>query len=263
MDNAEKSSPWGNIYQKLSHVQLSLKVPKSQYNKFGDYYYRNCEDIQEAAKPIMGQIGTVLVISDDLVQIGDRFYIKATARFIDTDSGESVENTAYAREAIDKKGMDVSQVTGSTSSYARKYALNGLFCIDDTKDADTLQAPDGPDPMQPDGKQPKQADQAAPAQNKAHQATGKTDGKPAPKAQLISSQQINTLFMEMSRTGIKEKVLLDAAHVDDFHKLTQALYDGLMKRLKATPDKPREDYSEMVPPEDVDDGGLPWNTPAG
>ena len=73
MDNAEKSSPWGSIYQKLSHVQLSLKVPKSQYNKFGDYYYRNCEDIQEAAKLIMGQIGAVLVISDDLVQIGDRF----------------------------------------------------------------------------------------------------------------------------------------------------------------------------------------------
>jgi len=256
-------NPVKNIYQKLGHVQLNLKAPKSQYNQFGKYNYRNCEDIQEAAKPLMNDIGAVLVISDELVQIGDRFYIKATAKFIDTDSGEAIENTAYAREELDKKGMDASQVTGSTSSYARKYALNGLFCIDDTKDADTPQVPDGPNSVQPDRTQPRQANQMAPVQNKLPQAAGKTDGELASKPQFISSRQINTLFVEINRTGIKEKVLLEAAHVDDLHKLTQPLYEGLMKRLKATPDKPKENYSDTVPPEDGDDSGLPWNTPAG
>lgn len=254
MDNPAK-----NIYQKLGHVQFCLKAPKSQYNQFGKYNYRNCEDIQEAAKPIMNEVGAALVISDDLVQVGDRFYIKATAKFIDTDSGESIENTAYAREELEKKGMDASQITGSASSYARKYALNGLFCIDDTKDSDTPQAPDKPAESD---KMTKKKGQTAPMHNKPSETAAKTDGKPDPNSQFINSQQINSLFMEIKRTGIKEKVLLDAAHVDDLHKLTQPLYEGLMKRLKATPDKPKESYSDTVPPEDLDGSGLPWNTPA-
>ncbi len=125
-----------NIQEKLLQVQAGLKAPKSQYNKFGNYYYRNCEDIQEAAKPLLGEVKATLVVGDELVQMGERFYIKATARFMDCESGEEITNTAYAREEMEKKGMDASQVTGSTSSYARKYALNGLFCIDDVKDAD-------------------------------------------------------------------------------------------------------------------------------
>ena len=125
-----------NVYEKLQHVQSGLKAPKNQYNKFGNYYYRNCEDIQEAAKPLLQEVKAVLVVGDELILTGDRYYIKATAKFVDCESGESVDNTAYAREEQEKKGMDVSQVTGSTSSYARKYALNGLFCIDDVKDAD-------------------------------------------------------------------------------------------------------------------------------
>lgn len=125
-----------NIYEKLQQVQAELKAPKNQYNKFGGYNYRNCEDIQEAVKPLLKEVKAALIVGDELVLIGDRYYIKATARFVDCESGEAVENTAYAREEQEKKGMDVSQVTGSTSSYARKYALNGLFCIDDVKDAD-------------------------------------------------------------------------------------------------------------------------------
>ena len=125
-----------NIHEKLQQVQSDLKAPKNQYNKFGGYNYRNCEEIQEAVKPLLKAVKAALVVGDELVLIGDRYYIKATARFIDCESGETVENTAYAREEQEKKGMDVSQVTGSTSSYARKYALNGLFCIDDVKDAD-------------------------------------------------------------------------------------------------------------------------------
>ena len=126
-----------NVYEKLSKVQCGLKAPKSQYNSFGGYYYRNCEDIQEAAKQLLCEIGALLVLTDDLISIGDRYYIKATASFIDCETGEKIENTAYAREEISKKGMDSSQITGATSSYARKYALNGLFCIDDSKDSDS------------------------------------------------------------------------------------------------------------------------------
>ena len=136
-----------NIYEKLLSIQEVLKCNKSQYNSFGKYYYRNCEDILEAAKPICKQFGAVLTISDEIVLIGERFYIKATATLTDIESGEKVSTTAYAREALDKKGMDESQVTGTASSYSRKFSLNGLFCIDDTKDAAAL----------PQGEQPKEA----------------------------------------------------------------------------------------------------------
>lgn len=126
-----------NIYEKLLNIQTELKAPKSQYNSFGKYKYRSCEDILEAVKPICAKNKATLILSDSLENIGDRYYIKATATLIDVESGENLENTAYAREESEKKGMDGSQITGTASSYARKYALNGLFNIDDTKDADT------------------------------------------------------------------------------------------------------------------------------
>jgi hypothetical protein len=112
-----------------------LKAPKGQFNKFGKYYYRSCEDILEAVKPILADAGCTLTLSDEVVLIGDRYYVKAIAWLKGEDVDEVV--TAYAREADNKAGMDSCQVTGTASSYARKYALNGLFCIDDTKDADT------------------------------------------------------------------------------------------------------------------------------
>lgn len=120
---------------KLISIQKELKVPKSQRNTFGNYNYRNCEDILEAVKPLLAKHECVLTLSDSIEAVGSRYYVKATARV--TDGKDSIEVTAYAREAETKKGMDDSQITGSTSSYARKYALNGLFAIDDTKDADT------------------------------------------------------------------------------------------------------------------------------
>lgn len=126
-----------NIYEKLLNIQTELKAPKGQYNSFGKYKYRSCEDILEAVKPICAKNKATLILSDSLENIGDRYYIKATATLIDVESGENLENTAYAREEAEKKGMDGSQITGTASSYARKYALNGLFNIDDTKDADT------------------------------------------------------------------------------------------------------------------------------
>lgn len=127
-----------SVYEKLIAVQSELKAPKNQRNSFGNYNYRSCEDILEALKPVLAKHKATVFISDNpSVRENLWTYIEATATFVDIESGESVRVTAYAREAEMKKGMDVSQVTGSASSYARKYALNGLFLIDDTKDADT------------------------------------------------------------------------------------------------------------------------------
>lgn len=126
-----------NIYEKLSNIQNELKAPKGQFNKFGGYKYRSCEDILEAVKPLCKKNEVSLVLSDEIIHLGDRYYIRAVATLYDIKNEGSVFNTAYAREEESKKGMDGSQITGTASSYARKYALNGLFNIDDTKDADT------------------------------------------------------------------------------------------------------------------------------
>jgi hypothetical protein len=121
-----------NISEKLNAIQQKLKAPKNQKNTFGGYNYRSCEDILEAVKPLLDD--ACLTINDEVVQVGDRYYVKATARLFCQDA--VIENTAWAREPDAKKGMDEAQITGATSSYARKYALNGLFAIDDTKDPD-------------------------------------------------------------------------------------------------------------------------------
>lgn len=127
-----------NIYEKLLLIQRELKAPKSQYNSFGKYNYRNCEDILEAVKPICAKVNAAVLLTDEIVPIGDRYYVKATAMLLDTEQPSTpITVSAFAREESEKKGMDASQVTGASSSYARKYALNGLFCIDDTKDSDS------------------------------------------------------------------------------------------------------------------------------
>lgn len=137
-----------NIYSKLIAIQSELKAPKGQYNSFGKYKYRSCEDILESVKPLLCKYQCALVISDDICMMGDRIYVKATAKLIS--GSEQIESSAFAREEDTKKGMDSSQVTGAASSYARKYALNGLFCIDDTKDSDATNT---------HGQQPKEDEQ--------------------------------------------------------------------------------------------------------
>lgn len=129
-----------NIYEKLSNIQKELKCNKSQYNKFGNYYYRSCEDILESVKPLCHKYRLTLVINDEIEVISERYYVKAVATLFDFDSDKTIVSSAYARESLTKKGMDESQITGTSSSYARKYALNGLFNIDDTKDNDTNEA---------------------------------------------------------------------------------------------------------------------------
>lgn len=124
------------IYEKLLNIQSELKAPKNQTNNFGRYNYRSCEDILEAVKPILKKEKCVVIVNDEIEQVDNRFYVKATVSLVDVESGEIIASSAYAREEENKKGMDSSQVTGASSSYARKYALNGLFAIDDTKDSD-------------------------------------------------------------------------------------------------------------------------------
>lgn len=131
----------------LAQIQSELKAPKGQRNTFGKYNYRSCEDILEAVKPLLTERGLVILITDDIVQIGERYYVRATATIYDSE-GSYISNSALAREELKRSGMDASQITGATSSYARKYALNGLFAIDDTKDADaTNKGQDEPKPV--------------------------------------------------------------------------------------------------------------------
>lgn len=132
MEKKEKT-----IYEKLLAVQNELKAPKDKRNDFGGFNYRSCEGILEAVKPLLQEQGLMLTIKDEVVNIGDRYYVRATVLLDDISSNGEIAITALAREEEAKRGMDASQITGTASSYARKYALNGLFLIDDTKDADT------------------------------------------------------------------------------------------------------------------------------
>lgn len=145
--------------KKIIDIQNCLKAPKNQYNDFGKYNYRSCEDILESVKPLLKKNGIMLTITDEIISIGDRYYIKATA--IITDGENSISNSSFAREEDSKKGQDAAQITGSASSYARKYALNGLFCIDDNRDPDMTQ-PDGDKPQGEKKKNKKDAPQPKP-----------------------------------------------------------------------------------------------------
>ena len=160
-----------SIYEKLSAIQAELKAPKNQFNSFGNYNYRSCEDILEVAKPLCAKHKTVLILTDTLVNIGDRYYVKASAQLHDFEDASAVEAIAFAREEESKKGMDGSQVTGASSSYARKYALNGLFNIDDVKDSDFTNVAQ---------KEPKRTQSAQQATQSAPVNGARPASKPAP-----------------------------------------------------------------------------------
>lgn len=166
------------IHSKLSAIQSALKAPKSQYNEFGHYKYRKAEDILEAVKPLLSANGCTLTCTDELILVGDRYYIKATAVITCTEDGSSVQTTAFAREEAEKKGMDGSQVTGASSSYARKYALNGLLCIDDTADSDTTNVGDSK-PEKTSGRKPVQ--KVAEPKTVPEKSSGKADMMPGGK----------------------------------------------------------------------------------
>ncbi len=215
------------IFEKLSAVQTELKAPKGQYNSYGKFKYRSCEDILEAVKPLCAANKAIVMLSDKVEQIGDRFYIKAFVTFRDLESDAEIVSTAYAREDESKKGMDGSQVTGATSSYARKYALNGLFCIDDTKDADT-------DEMQRQTTQRRQTQEinnptAADVERIAAETAAQLS---APK--MIDNQQAARIQALAKEKGIVGAEILKRYKVDSLNKLTASQAESCIKSLEAT-----------------------------
>lgn len=214
------------VYDKLIKVQSDLKAPKSKYNSFGKYNYRSLEDILEGAKPLLKKHGATLVIADSMEQVGDRYYLKATATFIDTENGESVSNSALARESADKKGMDDSQITGTASSYARKYALNGLFLIDDTKDADTDEAHIENEARSKGKKAPVKSEEQL---NEEMINSVSPDLIPDPNR--TPEYRAKRIREEIARTGVDEAKLLNNTKVDRWDDVTDAQFVTLMGYL--------------------------------
>lgn len=201
---------------KLIQIQQKLKAPKGQYNSFGKYKYRSQEDILEAVKPHLASVGATLTVSDDLQYIGDRYYVKATAILYD-ESGEVIEQvSAYAREEEVKKGMDGSQITGTASSYARKYALNGLFLIDDTKDADTDEWKNQTD------RQKENAKAEEVLEKKVEETSKKTIGDARAKA----------LEKHLSQNGILVQTVYDLYKVKALKDLTEKQHENIANNLK-------------------------------
>jgi hypothetical protein len=201
-----------NIYEKLHVIQQELKAEKGQTNDFGGYKYRSCEDILEAVKPLLKQTKTLLLMSDKVLLIGDRYYVEATAKLQDTETDAYYETSASAREEFEKKKTDCSQLTGAASSYARKYALNGLLCIDDNKDADATN---------------KHGKDEKPKTGKDTNVTTKT----------LSDAQVKRLYTIAGKKNITNEqvktVIKTEYKKDSANDLSKKEYDELVKRLEA------------------------------
>jgi len=190
------------LYAKLATIQQELNVPKNQWNDYGNYKYRSCEDILEGLKPLLKKVNAAIRISDEIVQIGERYYVKATATLVDLEDESKITNTAYAREDLTKKGMDASQITGSTSSYARKYALNGLFCIDDVKDSDSND---------------NQGDEQQKAEEQQKQIA----------VQKISDVKVKALISRCESDGVDTKNILKLYKVNSLAELTELQFKNI------------------------------------
>lgn len=202
-----------SIYTTLTEIQNELKAPKNQYNSFGKYKYRSCEDTLEALKPLLLKHKATLIINDEIQETGTRIYVKAICTFVVGD--EKIQTTAYAREEESKKGMDGSQVTGASSSYARKYALNGLFLIDDTKDADTDEFKE---------------------QSKKKQESGSKS-----KGQELTKEQINILYSMASEKGFTQKdiqnVISKSFNKRSVTELSHTEYNEILDRMEKSASK--------------------------
>lgn len=214
------------IYEKLAKIQSTLKAPKSQYNAYAKFYYRSCEDILEALKPLLAEAKATLTIGDELELIGNRYYVKATVRFIDLENDAQIMNTAYAREDDTKKGMDGSQVTGASSTYARKYALNGLFCIDDTKDADATNG-------MPDQENSKKGNGG---QKQSNQQRDPRDMQPAnAEPQLMTEQHYNILIRACGNAqmdGSAEEFWKERYRVASLAEIPDSQFDFMLTGMK-------------------------------
>ena len=204
------------LLAELNRIQKALSVPKNQLNNFGNYNYRSCEDITEAVKPLLGDC--VLSLTDDIVEVGGRVYVKATATL--TLGNELFSANAFAREPESKKGMDESQITGAASSYARKYALNGLFCIDDTKDADTQ------DNSKVEAKRPVKAVTVAQS--------------PTTGIKLASEKQVKMISYLLDEKGQKDEDLKAKYHVQSKKDLTSTQASMIIENLLKLPNVKEE-----------------------
>lgn len=193
------------IIEKLAIIQQELIAPKNQFNSFGKYNYRSCEDILEGLKPCLKKVNAAVTVTDEIVLVGERYYVKATAILHDAEGAGKIVNTAYAREEDSKKGMDASQVTGATSSYARKYALNGLFCIDDVKDADTR-----------DNRQKEAAEQ-----KKADAEQKKIENS------VISEVKLKALLARCEKEGVDQAKIQKLYKVNSLADLTELKYANI------------------------------------
>lgn len=199
-----------SIYEKLLKIQLELKAPKNQYNSFSNFYYRNTEDILEGLKPLLAKYNSTITISDNIEMLGNHYYVRAAVNFVDIENGEMISVSALAREEENRKGMDGSMLTACSSSYARKYALNGLFCIDDSKDVDFTS---NNQPAKKDNKQ---------ENNK--------------KSYKLSDGQVNRLLVIGSVAGYSAEQVLkrckEKYNVDNFKDLTKEQYDEVCTKLE-------------------------------
>lgn len=210
------------VYKKLLEIQTRLKAPKGQENTFGHYNYRSCEDILEAVKPLLKDQNCALVICDGIEHIGERYYICAEASLIDAETGDKVSNKAYAREEENKKGMDGSQITGTSSSYARKYALNGLFAIDDAKDADT-------DGFRKQTNGPTKAEQAADSKK----ADKINEGFNLGNVEMATEEQIEAIKAAAKEAKVNIITALKAKKRQSLHDLTYVEANGFLDLLNS------------------------------
>ena len=206
---------------KLALIQQELSAPKNQYNSYGKYNYRSCEDILEGLKPCLKNAGCALTISDELVVVGERYYVKATATLHDCESDKSVSNIAYAREELTKKGMDASQITGAASSYARKYALNGLFCIDDVKDNDTDERKNEIDAKK------KEAEEQAKAEAE----------QKAIENQLINNVKVKVLIDKCESENVPVEKILKLYKVNAIENITEKMFRNIIDNFKKIKEK--------------------------
>ena len=216
------------IYSKLAEIQKELFVPKGQHNDFGKFNYRSCEDILQAAKPICEAKGCVLFITNDMENIGDRNYVKATVTLVELETGEQLQSMAHAREEEEKKGMDGSQITGAASSYARKYALAGLFCIDNEKDSD---ATNDYSKATRRKETPEEAKQNQQMRENVDPVYLPTEDK------VITTAQWNKLASEMNRTGATESYMCQIFNVKTINDMSQAQVITALNKFKNTPSK--------------------------
>ena len=210
-----------SIYEKLLAIQQKLKVPKNQYNTFSNFYYRSCEDILESLKPLCNEQKTVLIICDEIAEIGGRIYVVASAKLHDIESSEFIECRGFAREDESQKGKDGAQITGSCSSYARKYALNGMFCIDDAKDADEL----------PPAQQP--AAKPAGSQKPANNAKQQPAAKPVEK---VASHQLGQLQALAKQKGVAVESIVAGYKLNSLQDMDGRQWAQTMNSLRKRAD---------------------------